>query len=566
MPFDMPFLDHHPGRKDVLFCCIVLLFAFLVQQGRTGASVNGIYLSTDAAQYCSIAAAMGQPQAFAHDDAYSDPEALRVHSTLMVDLTRWLAPPPDANGSINYGVAYLRLTGLHVALHAITFYLLGLALFRRRDFAAGFAVVFQQAYWIDWGTYFGCGYLDYTPRTTFEVFYPLYICAALALLHTDRRRYPHMALFMALLGLMVYVHSISTLPVAIGFLLGFLWARPEKVPRQRHFWLVCVSGLAFCAVIAPFVLKFLRHGVSLTADDVNVLRETLLTRYDPEFAHYWAGMAGFFWYHTKLPLFPLAAAGAWLVRRHGLPHEKAFLTQMAWWCVGVLVVVVAFVVDQELARVLKRHHYEFDCIRVLRFLVFFAYCAIFTGALVLLRRSRERRRRWAGGLVVLLFVTVTLCGDARLTTTSLAWYWNVADPARYATAYAPLLRRERMITALATHTPPGASIFYPLEDQAIRHNAQRALVYGWKDASIFYYAKQPDKLRRWNAITHALAASPTAYIDVAREIAADYILSHRPEDLPLLRELGAVVWQGEGFVLVKKGLPTTATASPTPER
>ena len=228
--------------------------------------------------------------------------------------------------------------------------------------------------------------------------------------------------------------------------------------------------------------------------------------------------------------------------------------------------VAAFVADQELARALKRHHYEFDFIRVLRFLVFFAYCALFMGALVLLRRNRGRWQRWAGGLAVALFAVVALCGDARLTTTSLAWYWNVIDPGRYAAAYAPLLQRERMITALAIHTPPGASIFYPLEDQAIRHNAQRALVYGWKDASIFYYAKQPNKLRRWNAISHALTTSPTAYIDVAREIEADYVLSHRPEDLPLLRELGAVVWQGDGFVLIRKGAPTPATASPGPER
>ena len=110
-----------------------------------------------------------------------------------------------------------------------------------------------------------------------------------------------------------------------------------------------------------------------------------------------------------------------------------------------------------------------------------------------------------------------------------------------------------MIEALKTHTEPGALIFYPHEDQAIRYNALRSLTYGWKDACLFYYAKAVDKLRRWDDIRCRLEESPTAYIELARRSDADYLLSDRPEDLPLLREFGAVIWSNDRYVLVKRG-------------
>lgn len=62
-----------------------------------------------------------------------------------------------------------------------------------------------------------------------------------------------------------------------------------------------------------------------------------------------------------------------------------------------------------------------------------------------------------------------------------------------------------------------------------------------------------DKLRRWNDIRCRLEESPTAYIGLARRSDADYLLSDRPQDLPLLRQFGTVIWSNDRYVLVKRG-------------
>ena len=529
---------------DILFCLILLLLSMTVQQGRLGASVNGVELTTDAANYAAMAAAQAHPEAFAKDDAFSDPAVYGVHTTLLVPIISKLAQDG------NYGLAYLKLTGVHVFIHYLTFYVLGMALLKKRWQAMLFTLLMGQAYWILWGTYWGAGYLDYTPRTTFELFYPLYICAALCILKRPR----WWPLFMACTGLLVYIHSISTLPVAIGFLLGFMLHRPAGSSHLRHWAWLCFSGFCFLAVISPFILKFLRPGVPLSADDVQVLRHILQTRFDIEFTNYWQGIRAFALHHCALPIFPLGLAGAWVMRRWGTEEEKTIAAQFGMWALGVACVAGIFVLDQEMALRLGRHHYEFDLVRVLRFLVFFAICLAFMGINVLLRIVPPRRvwgRRLAGLAWAGLFIGLFIGGQQDQGRTSLLWFWNSLDPARYAQAYAPQLRRAAMIDALKTHTEPGASIFYPTEDQAIRHNAQRSLVYGWKDASIFYYAKDVPKLRRWSDIYHQISSSPTAYIDVARRSGADYVLSNRPQDRALLETLGPVVWAGEGYLLLK---------------
>lgn len=531
---------------DILFVVFLLVVSAVIQHGRIGSSVNGVDLTTDPAMYAAMAAALDHPEAFARDDNFSDPALFDAHATIHMPLIRWLAQGAD------YGLAYLKLTGVHVFLHYLCFYLLGLTLLKKRWQAMLFTLLMGQVYWIPWGTYWGNGYPDYTPRSTFSALYAAYICVALAILNRPR----WWPLFMAATGLLVYVHSISALPVALGFWLGFALRRPPGASRTRHAaWLV-FCGLCFVAVMTPFALNYLKPGIPLTAADVDTLRDALRARFDPEFSDYWQGMGRYLLHLIIVPLFPLALAAAWLIHRRGNEEERGLLGQIGMWTLGVLGVVALFVLDQEIARLLHRHHFEFDLIRVLRFPLFFAMCLIFLGLNVLLRAvpAHNAKALWGARLLwAAVFLGLFFGGQHDMARRSLAWYWNSLDPARYAAAYSPQISRAEMIEALKTHTEPGALIFYPHEDQAIRYNALRSLTYGWKDACLFYYAKAVDKLRRWDDIRCRLEESPTAYIELARRSDADYLLSDRPEDLPLLREFGAVIWSNDRYVLVKRG-------------
>lgn len=531
---------------DILFVVFLLIVSAVIQHGRTGSSVNGVDLTTDPAMYAAMAAALDHPEAFARDDNFSDPALFDAHATIHMPLIRRLAHGAD------YGLAYLKLTGVHVFLHYLCFYLLGLTLLKKRRQAMLFTLLMGQVYWIPWGTYWGNGYPDYTPRSTFSALYAVYICVALAVLNRPR----WWPLFMAATGLLVYVHSVSALPVALGFWLGFALRRPPDTSRTRHAaWLV-FCGLCFVAVMTPFALNYLKPGIPLTAADVDTLRDALRARFDPEFSDYWQGMGRYLLHLILIPLFPLALAAAWLIHRRGNEEERTLLGQIGMWTLGVLGVVGLFVLDQEIARLLHRHHFEFDLIRVLRFPLFFAMCLIFLGLNVLLRNvpAHNAKALWGARLLwAAVFAGLFFGGQNDMARRSLAWYWNSLDPARHAAAYGPQISRADMIEALKTHTEPGALIFYPREDQAIRYNALRSLTYGWKDACLFYYAKAVDKLRRWNDIRCRLEESPTAYIGLARRSDADYLLSDRPQDLPLLRQFGTVIWSNDRYVLVKRG-------------
>lgn len=537
-------------RCDLAVALGILLFAVLLHYGRMGASIDGVWLSTDSAMYASIAAAYGHPEKFAHDFVYGVESQYLTHVTPLVQLVDWLASDDG-----NYGIAYLQVTGLSVFLHYIAFYLLGILFFRERWKALIFTILMGLCYWTPWGTYWGAGYVDYTPRSLFNALYALLLCVYFPIL--DKPRW--WPLFMAALGGLVYVHSISALPVAAGLWLGFAASRPQGCPLWRHLARLLVTGGCFLAVMTPYALTYTHaSGVRLGPEDVAFMDHILRTRFDIEYAEYLYGMGKFLRQYTLLPVIPLALGATWLIFRHGTPREKLFGKHIWLWVAGVYVVILLFVLDQEISRALGRMHLEFDLVRVHRFLPFFAMCLIFLGANILWRRvamqaGRPFWQRTAACLCCLGLVIGFFCGGQQdLARSALAWYWNRLDAERYEAAYGPLLRRAEMVKAVSEHTRPGESLFFPGEDQAIRYNALRPLTYGWKDACLLYYAKGIAPLHQWERIEAALKTSPTAYIDVALSTDPDYLLSERPQDRARLEaEVGPVIWENARYLLVR---------------
>lgn len=527
--------------------CIFLLFlailSVLVQYGRIGASVDGIALTTDPGMYASIFAAQNMPEAFTQDAVYSKASVLETYRVIQFPLMEALLEQGK------YGLAYLKLTGVHVFLHYLSFYCLGLMLLKKRWQALFFTVIMGQTYWIPWGTYWGGGYLDYTPRSTFSALYGFLLCAVLAT--WNKERWWPVVLFAA--GLMIYVHSISTLPVLVGLWLGYAALKPPKKTWTQHGLWMLVTGACGMLAIAPYVFHYLKPTMALTAADMDIVQEAVRLRFDPEFTDYWTGIGNFFWQYTSLGLFPLGVAGAWYIHAHGTVEEKRRGLQVLLWSIGPLVMLGLFVLDKEWAAWRHVPSAQFDLIRALRFLPFFAICLTLMGLNVLFRTLDPTRVRavWmARILAVGVGVGFFLGGNSDLVRTSLLYYWNSAQPARYEAAYRVPLERKAMLQALMEYTPQGAKIFYPKEDEAIRHYAHRPLVFAWKDMASLYYGKFIPELREWVNIYKQLQSSPTAYIALAGQTGADYLLSDRPQDKDLLSQAGEIVWESKTYVLV----------------
>ncbi len=538
-------------KEDLIILVGLFVFAVLVHVGRAGASMDGVSLRTDAAMYCSIAAAWGNPGLFAGDFSFADEANFITHVTLLIKFVHWLSVNVTDG---NYGLAYLVLTGPVIFLHYFAFYLMGRLFFGTPWKALAFCVLTSMCYWIPWGTYWGAGYEDYSPRVIFNGLYGLIVCWTLRCL-SKPRWWP---VIMLAVSAMTYIHQVSAPAAAAGLWLSMAAAKPDGTSWSRHAGWLVFCGLCFVAGIIPYAMIYLHSaGVTLSADDVAYMDHILRTRFTLDFDEYWSGMFELYRQYTLLPVIPLSLLSTWFILNKGTTRERFFCRHIWLWIAGVYIVIALFVADQLISEALGRMHLEFDLVRVHRFLPFFGMCLIFIACNAALRLYRERNwTGWAGRAT--LFVCFGICtafflgGLQDMARTSFAWIWNSMDEARYEHAYAPQLARRDMIEAVRTHTLPNSTIFIAKEEQAIRYNAHRPLAWCWKDACYLYYVKNLDKLRKWERTLNTVDASPTGYIDASLFTGADYIVSTRPEDRELLlHRIGPVVWENDHYLLVR---------------
>ncbi len=538
----MTFLQQH--RTTIVFVISLLLLSIIVQHGRVGASIDGVDLSTDAANYAAMMAADTTPQAFVKDPAYNDADRYGVHSTFMVKLL------PTFFQTSNFGLTYLQLTGVQFFLHGLAFYLLGLFLLHKKWQAILFSIIMSQAYWMPFGTYWGNGYLDYLPRSTFEIFYAFFVILALYI-RNKPRLWPF---FMLGIGSMAYIHSISTLPAAFGFWLGFSFCRPANTSMKKHLTWLVFCGLCFMLAIAPVVWSFLRPGITLSAEDVILFKEVLAVRYNKEFSDFLFGISELFTHYNFGVLCFLGIVSYICIAKWGDAETKQRNSQFGIWALGVFFCAMLYLLDQEMARILQRKPFEFDLIRVIRFWIFFVICIALIACNVMYERFYEKypsHKRALISLHVMCFIVGFAFGVPHKLYASLSYYWNAADNTRYEQAYAPTLQRSAILKALQSHTQEGDLIFDSEGDRAVRYYALRSLAYSWQDCSIYFYAKDVANLRTWYDTQAKLKSSPTAYMDLAKQYNADYLISHRPHDRELLQDIGTIVWENPKALLVK---------------
>lgn len=529
---------------DIAFVLFLCVFAGIVQHGRIGSSVDGIALATDQGMYTSMIAARAMPEAFVSDAFYSNSKILDIYRLIHFPLIESLVEDGK------FGIAYLKLTGVHVFLNYLGFYIFGMLLLKKRWPALFFSLLMGFVYWIPWGTYWGGGYLDYSPRTTFSALYSFLLCWVLVV--WNKPRWWPCVMFVA--GLMVYIHAISSLPVLAGLWLGFAVLKPAQSTWARHAWWMLLIGLCGVAGIGPYMLHYMKPGLALTPADVSLLQDVMHLRFNVEFSQYWAGIGQFLWQHIRLGLFPLAGVGGFILYKYGSSEERRIGLQIGMWCLGPVIVLGIFLLDQYVAALRGVPPMQFDLIRTLRFLPFFAMCLIIFGIKVFFSRvTLHSSVAWWSARVIACGVCIGLFfgGNSDLVRSSAMYYWNSLDAQRYEKAYAPILERKAMLEALKKHTPLGSTVFYAHEDEAIRHYAHRALVFAWKDVGSLYYAKAIPELRTWVDIYKQLQSSPTAYIGLAGQTGADYLLSNRPQDKSLLSQFGEIVWESKQYILVR---------------
>lgn len=234
-----------PRTVDALVLTGFALFALLYTLGRWKGLQPFIFLGSDASYISSYAATLDHPDAFAADYIFSSSAKVDIYFAAHVPLIRALARLTG-----DYGSAFLVLLPIVLFLKLFGFYVLGKHLFRYRGYALLLAVLtFPVVYtgaWDYWGLLD-----DVLPRNLVEIAFPFLLLWSVR--HTGKLRYWYLTC--AVLSVLIYVHSISSLPLLIAFGAVFLFLAPLTW-RKRLLHLV-LGGLLYLAAALPFLLNTL---------------------------------------------------------------------------------------------------------------------------------------------------------------------------------------------------------------------------------------------------------------------------------------------------------------------
>jgi hypothetical protein len=87
---------------------------------------------------------------------------------------------------------------------------------------------------------------------------------------------------------------------------------------------------------------------------------------------------------------------------------------------------------------------------------------------------------------------------------------------------------------------------------AVRYLALRPLTYAFKDGSSYLYNKDVHGARFWLRTTVLTERGPYGYIEAWRISNADWLLSDRPEDKPLIGLWGEIAWENQDWLIARR--------------
>ena len=534
-----------PGHAAAIGVMFVIALSFhIVRTSPPGAADA---LEGDAGNIASFAAGQDHPELFGDDALLGDTRNSGWYKTVHVRMLR--AFGPAAGG---YGAALLWTYGAHVLLHLVGFYLLGVALFSSRFWAAVLALI-TLAYVPLGIAYTGWGlFADPIPRFAFAALVG-FLWAAAVRWREQPRAWPWI---MMAAGLLVYVHPVGAAPVGVATWLGLWSFNPRAWSLKRRCAYMALLGLLFVVPAMPFAVSYMsghEHGATVEYEKIfNVMYFRFgLDTMDIPYAL--RQVFKTFLAHLILPLGLAGLAVLWLLGRGRCGAVGMF----ALWLVGfVLIGGVAPLIDHELARARGVIPAEIDLRRGLRFVI----PLMLTLPVWALASLHQHHRRW--GRPAALLGLAAICG----------WFvWHgggdiLAKPYRAVQALrgktppSDVTLKAEAIAALRQFTPARARIL-PMgySPSPIRHAAFRQVVHAYKDGGCLSLANHRaaliwhDRQLRCRELRKAPPGRRKleAIADWARQLGAEYVLLDDPhvtvEQCPAAVER---IWGNQGYCLL----------------
>jgi hypothetical protein len=515
---------------DAILVLFFVLIAAFYQLARINNGFPYVLLSSDAANLSSFAAAAQYPHLYQGDLVLSNSDNFRLYATIHIPLLRFLE-----NIVGNFGLAYSILLGPHILMQLVGFYWLGRVLYRSRFWALIFGLMTSATVSVPMGE--GWGILpDALPRFTFQIFVVYLLGFAILWRFFPRRWY----IIMALAGLMVFIHPVSTPTMGMILLAGFLPFMPVEWSFKQRFWKFIKLGLVFVAALLPYLFIYLSYHRGGTSDSNYDLVYTVISEYFPKYIYDMPAMLdALFSMLTRDGLIWFGLSG-FLLTFFFLPSERKNLIQVIFWMLGLYIITILIPwVEQIIEMQFRIIPIQTEIVRGVRYFVPFL---IMLWVMPLAGLSHQLKR-------------VSLARGVMLIGILSAMFWSAANPfqpiddLKYAIdcfAQKRLICPNKVefsetLMAIRTMTPENAKFAVVRKGwnkgTEIRYLSGRPLVYAFKDKGFLVFSNH-DALAHWFKLFNQEREiyrrmtppekQPGMAIDFARVAGAEYILTDFP--------------------------------------
>ena len=533
----------HPRTCILWDTTFIGIFAAYVLFGLWGVSLlscDGLKISSDLCCYVQNLAGDLHRELFTQDPLLATVTTANAIINLESTLATLLQPGDDIVQ------AMLRAGAVGVFLHYVACYYLGRRLWRSPLIAALFALLTGVTVWVSFGTYWGFGSGDITPRVFYAALFPFLLAATLSAL--DKPQLRPLILFAS--GCGMYLHSISSLVGSCMLFTVFFFHRARGDSLPRHMGWLLLSLVAWAAPTAVYLACSVKSAGFFSAHDLAVFQQVFDRRFLEDEGSLWSRLVGHL--HHRSDSFPLLFSGVvgfFIVRRYGSPTAKRLASIVPALFLGVCIAIVISVAETQIAERLHRLPMGAELSRGVRFVIFLCWLMI-VGAFACLW---QRAPKWAGLLAIAAVVCVLVFDQGRWGagvrfafrhSLQLPQPLHVQHRMRRGADYAEALR------AVQKFVPQDAPLYAEPDAMAVRYRLYRPLSYAFKDGSSYLYSQDAQGAARWLDLTNLRDKQGLAAAWLAS--GAPWILCGTNSEREHIAQHGVIVWSNSRWFIAKR--------------
>ena len=529
---------------DLAFITVIAGYVLYGLWGVSILSSGGLQISTDLCCYVQNLAGELHRELFSQDPLLATPTTANSIISLESTLATLLQPGNDIVQ------AMLRAGAVGVFFHYIACYYLGRRLWDSPLIAATFAMLTGVTVWISFGTYWGFGSGDITPRVFYAALFPVLLSATLSAL--DKPQLRPLILFAS--GCGMYLHSISSLVASCMLFTVFFFHRAKGDSLLRHCAWLLLSLALWSIPTLLYLCSSINSVTSFSAHDLTVFQQVFDRRFIEDEGSLWRRLAGHLHYRSdSFPLLTLGFLSYFIVRRFGSPTIKRLTSIIPTLVLGVLIAVLLSVAETHIAERLGRLPMAAELPRGVRFIIFLCWIMIIGAFACLWQRAPKR-----AGLLAIAAIACVLVFDQGRWASGVRFAFrhtfDIPHTAKDQRCLAKGASLTEALQAVEKFVPQDTPIFAEPDAMSIRYRLYRPLAYAFKDGSSYLYSQDAQGAARWldlvtirdkQGLTAAWLAS-----------GAQWILCRQSAEKEGIAKQATIIWRNERWLLAKRSAPT----------